>query len=84
MERIADGKDEAIILFVSIPDCVCCRERVQTELEKMKCWERVELGYPMDYGTKIWLFCKNDKETDYWERAKDAKRILEGYHYRVM
>ena len=54
-------------------------------MQEMNCWEKVEIGYPTDCGTQIWLYCnKEQEETDYWEYAKRAKRILKSYHYRLI
>ena len=72
-------------MFVALPDCSACRERIQTLMREMNCWEKIEIGYSTDYGTQIWLYCNKEREeTDYWEYAKRAKKILRSYHYRLI
>ena len=76
---------EAIVLLVAIPSCEECRVRIQKVLEDMRCWKRVEIGYPTEFGSKIWLLYETQSQKfDYWEKAKEAKEILELYHYKVL
>ena len=85
MEKFIYNDKEAIVLFVALPDCTACSERIQELLDKMNCWERVDIGFSSDHGTKVFLhYNKEDSETDYWELAERAKKILQSYHYRVL
>ena len=85
MERMIEDNEAAIVLFVTVPACIACRERIEDLMKEMQCWKKIEIGYPSKYGSKIWLYYdKEDKDTDYWEKGKKAKEILELYHYRVM
>lgn len=85
MEKLFYYDEEVIILFVALPDCVACRERIEALMNKMNCWKRVDIGYPSDCGTKLFLYYdKEDKEKDYWKLAEQAKRILQSHGYRIL
>lgn len=85
--RLIDHEEEAeIVLFILIPHCPQCRERVVREILSDSYWEGVEIGYPGEQGTAVSLRYRKGKypNVDYWELAQRAKARLDALGYRVM
>ena len=85
-ERMETEDEVRIILFVLIPHCKSCRERVKHEIMRSGVWARVEIGYPEPEGSPVSLIYKKGKypDVDYWELAKEAKTRLDELGYRVI
>ena len=88
MENETKGKEEQehINLYVLLPDCKECRDRITRDLMRMEVWDEVSFGYPDIDGSIVSLYYTKAKhpQVDYWEKALKAKKILEDSFYRVL
>lgn len=74
-----------IVLCVQIPECKACRDQIESLLMSMGCWKEICFGYPTLSGSAVTLVCRDDCEgIDFYDRAREAKRILRGYYYLVV
>ncbi len=85
-EEERGGDERVLVLFVLIPDCEHCRERIRAEALRDGTFGRVEIGYPRREGTTVELFSRDpsEKERELWEAAGALKRRLGALGYMVL
>ena len=86
MKTIKREGEAEIVVFVLIPQCKACRDRIEQTILGMGCFERVEVGYPRREGSPVSLVYIEGKypEVDYWEKALQVKDRLDAMGYRVL
>ncbi len=84
--EVQNGEEAEIVLFVLIPQCKECRDRIERALLNMGCFERVEVGYPRREGSPVSLIYDPEKhpDVDFWKKALRAKEWLDAMGYRVL
>ena len=85
-DKISYERESSIILFVLIPRCKECRNKIERTILDMGYFERVDFGYPDKEGTPVSLVYIPEKhpDVDFWKKALMAKDWLNSMGYRVL
>lgn len=84
VKTVRNGEETQIILFVLVPECKSCRDRIESYLVKTGVWDRVEVGYRMREGSPVILSYREREGVDYWRQAQNVKKWLDDNGYRVL
>lgn len=83
--RKATKMEDEIILYVQVPACATCRQRIGEIVLRNALWTRVDIGYPGRFGTPVAVGCAKEGLTALAlrEELADLKRELEEAGYLV-